>query len=319
MDPVDFSEINVKARNLLNVHREDDITINLTSGTKAWTIAFAAIGQGMNDVTLLYIDQNCTFYDYTHVQKWNKSNTYDIETLMRFNGQSPQSHMQLNDYTNDDLKILAKIKRIRRTNYRSFNRLTIPDKKRKRQLDSEITGEFIYDDDHSYIQWDKPSNTVSISLNTSWGFQTTVLRSPNCVKMVFDSGWFEYEVAEMLSHWQQAHDVWMNVVYPYRAGNAKNEIDVIVNTGTKLLMVECKTQIFDNTDIDKFNTAVKNYGGMGTKSLFITDSNMREDTKEKCLDSHIMTFCMKDYKNKKEAEQALFAMLDNELKTINPR
>ena len=74
----------------------------------------------------------------------------------------------------------------------------------------------------------------------------------------------------MLSSWEYAKEIIMNANFPYKNNNPKNEIDIIVNTGNRLLFVECKTQINDITDIDKFRTAVKNYGGMGCKALFIT-------------------------------------------------
>lgn len=111
----------------------------------------------------------------------------------------------------------------------------------------------------------------------------------------------------------------MNVVYPYRGGNAKNEIDVIVNTGGKLLMVECKTQIQDNTNIDKFRSAVKNYGGMGCKALFITESRMKEAAKEKCADNQILSFSIQDYEKETDAQRALFALLDKEIININAK
>lgn len=69
----------------------------------------------------------------------------------------------------------------------------------------------------------------------------------------------------------------MNVEFPYKNNLPKNEIDIIVNTGDKLLFVECKTRICDNTNIDKFSAAVKNYGGMASKALFV--SNMPMDDK----------------------------------------
>lgn len=72
--------------------------------------------------------------------------------------------------------------------------------------------------------------------------------------------------------------------------NDKNEVDVIVNTGQKLLFVECKTKITNITDIDKFASVVRNYGGDGSKSLFVTMFEMNEQQKEKCNDNKIANY-----------------------------
>jgi hypothetical protein len=103
--------------------------------------------------------------------------------------------------------------------------------------------------------------------------------SKHSFNLVMNSGWFEYKVAKLLEGWSRAQEIWMNVVFPYKPGKdgtrkSKNEIDVIVHTGKKLLFVECKTSVFDKTDIDKFAAAVKNYGGMGSKALFITGAKL---------------------------------------------
>ena len=72
------------------------------------------------------------------------------------------------------------------------------------------------------------------------------LTSQHIFNLFFHTGWFEYEVASLLSTWQYAKEIRMNVKFPYNAErNPKNEIDLIVNTGNRLLFVECKTQIND--------------------------------------------------------------------------
>jgi hypothetical protein len=127
----------------------------------------------------------------------------------------------------------------------------------------------------------------------------------------------------MLSHWRYAKEIRLNCLFPDRKSHnvrfPKNEIDVIVNTGTKLLFVECKTMISTSTDIDKFRTAVKNYGGMGSKALFVTDNMMNDLQKEKCHDSGIIIFSLKDPAFGPNKEQELFKLLESELFNINTK
>lgn len=316
--PVDITSIMASAGNLLNEFADDEVTVNLTSGTKSWAIAFTLLSQGRKNVELIYVDQNCTFYNYTTGTKWQTQVTLSMEQIMNMNGQVAKKHILLSEYTDDDLHTLKEVKELRNRATKQFNQLTIPDKSWSKHLSGSNRG--IHQlPDGSYVQWSKSDHNVHLSVNKGKYWIDKIFDSPHSFNIVFNSGWFEYEVAKLVSRWSHAEEVWMNVVYPYRGGQAKNEIDVLVNTGTKMLMIECKTQIFDNTDIDRFHTAVKNYGGLGCKALFVTESPMKPMPKEKCADSQILTFSMSDYSSKEEACKQLFEMLDHELFNINAK
>lgn len=318
-EPMDMPVIMDSAKELLDEYKDDDVIVNITGGSKPWGFAFTMLAQGKKNVQLIYVDQNCVFYNYTTNEKWQSTQSLDMDQLMRLNGQSPKSHNFLSDYDEDDMKTLSRVKCLRNNAPMQFNLLTIPDKKWRKSLIGGYEGKHAIDGG-SYVEWNKSQHWVRIFINKKNGKQYEELfDSPNVMHIVFNSGWFEFEVAKIISTWQYAKEVWLNVVYPYRAGQPKNEIDVVVNTGVKLLMIECKTQIFDNTDIDKFSTAVKNYGGMGCKALFITESKMKDTAKEKCADSKVLTFCMKDYNSKGAIRTALYTMLNKEIMNINAK
>lgn len=312
--PVGMEEIDHKVNELLESKKDTQVSINLTSGIKTWTIAFAMQAQAWRNVSLIYVDQNCVFYNYTDGNEWNATQILDTDTLIKYNGQVPKQRSLLSDYTAEDLKVLQKVKNLRKTNFKDFNDITIPNKKNWGNRFNGNEGEF--ESSGSRIEWKKSTHHVKISLVNDLHKFEEAFDSPHSIQIVFNSGWFEYEVAKKLSRWSHAHDVWMNVVYPSRQGNAKNEIDIVVNTGIKLLMVECKTQIHNVTDIDKFHTAVRNYGGMGCKSLFVTEAKMSDIAKEKCHDNSIATFSIKEHAN---PQNELFKLLDKELLGINPK
>ena len=273
--PVDMPIILPEVERLLDEHKDDDVTVNISEGTKPWAIAFTLQSRQRPNVQLLYVAQNCTFYNYTTGVKWQPETNISMEQLMRFNGQDPKSKTLLTDYDDADMNTLQKVKAFRTRAYNVFKRLTIPDKSWRRKLEGSNEGSQSLNDG-SYVEWSKTDHWVHLFHN-HWKRRTeTTFDSPNVMHIVFNSGWFEYEVVQMVSQWSHAKEVWLDVVYPYRGGQAKNEIDIVVNTGLKLPMIECKTQIFDNTDIDKFRTSVKNYGGIGCKSLFVTESRMKD-------------------------------------------
>ena len=83
-----------------------------------------------------------------------------------------------------------------------------------------------------------------------------------------------------------------------------------------MVFVECKTLINNITDIDKFRSVIKNFGGMGCKGLFVQREPLSPKVKTKCADNQIIAFSLKDNDND---PKKLFAILDKELATINKR
>lgn len=321
--PVDMTFVMSDAKKLLEEFKDDKVIINLTSGTKPWTIAFALLAQQYANTQILYVDQNCNFYNYTTGESWFEKTDINMERLMDFNNAlKPKGHTLLSDYTDEDLTVLKRVKKLRRQIPEIFNKLTIPGKEWRNRFEGDNEGKQYLQDSYSkkyFIEWNKKQNYVHVVAKDNRLNIDKTFESPNVMHIVFKSGWFEYEVAKLVSEWEHAKEVWLNVSYPYKVGMPKNEIDVIVNTGVKLLMIECKTQIFDNTDIDKFSSAVKNYGGMGCKALFITSSRMKEQAKEKCSDNRIMSFSLGDYKSDQEAQKPLFKLLNDNLISINAK
>ena len=317
-DPVDYIKGYEEAEKLVFSYPDDHITVNVSSGTKPWAIAFALLSTQHPNVTILYVDQNCVFYDYTNRRQWNSSVSLDTGTILSYNKQKSESHVILDEYTEEDLSVLKRVKQIRAFNIDVFNKLTIPNKSWKNQLQEKMLSSYVLPNSSS-VNWNKNLNTVSLQILHKGTSKKETLTSPHVFHIVFNSGWFEYEVAVMLSKWKYAKEIWLNTVFPYNTKNPKNEIDVIVNTGNKLLFVECKTQIFDNTDIDKFRTAVRNYGGMGCKAIFITKESMKPEAKEKCNDSGILTFSMTSSSNLMSNDKALSMLLESELFNINTK
>ena len=71
------------------------------------------------------------------------------------------------------------------------------------------------------------------------------------------------------------------------------------------------------TDIDKFASVIKNYGGTGSKGIFITDAKMSDSAKQKCNEHNILTFSLQDENMGMTHEKALSIKLDSELFNIN--
>lgn len=315
-------EIISRAQLLAETYKDDEITVNISSGLKSWSHLFARVFDPLPNASVIYIDQNNVVWNYRTMTQQGVVD-FDLDVLFRLQGNPLVHFVPFSNYTDNDKKTLDKLVEARRYNCGTFNRLTtILSKEWENKIAQQKNG-ILELSEKEYIEWEKPDFVRLVLSTKKYGVKEFVAESPNAVSMSFHTGWFEYKIARMLSHWRYAKDVRLNCIFPPQKNPdirfPKNEIDLIVNTGTKLLFVECKTQIANSTDIDKFRTAVKNYGGMGSKALFITDNVMTDMQKEKCRESGIMTFSLQDQSIDSNKEQELFKLLEKELFNINTK
>ena len=216
------------------------------------------------------------------------------------------------DYTDEDKRTLTSIVELFQFSPSNMYRL-VSEAKTKTHLTEHVIK------NGSYIKWNKTSKQFDVGLVKGGKEMRKTLKSEHVREMLLKASWFEYQVASMLRKWDRSGAIRLNCIFPYHDSAAKNEIDILVETREKLLFVECKTQIEDNTDIDKFASAVRNYGGMGSKALFVTDRKMSGKAIEKCKDNGILTFSLQDEHLEMPSEKALAMLLDSELFNINTK
>ena len=315
-------EIIQRALQLADTYKDDEISLNISSGLKSWSHLFARVFDPMPNAEVIYIDQNNAVWNYC-TMTLQQVVDFDLDVLFRLQGNALIHFKPLSIYTEEDKKTLEQLISARRYNCGSFNRLTtIISKDWENKIAHQNSGRLDLSETE-YVEWEKPDFVRLVLKTKKYGIKEFAMESPNAVEMAFHTRWFEYQTARMLSHWRYAKDVRLNCIFPPQKNPdihfPKNEIDIIVNTGTKLLFVECKTQINNSTDIDKFRTAVKNYGGMGSKALFVTDNIMTDMQKEKCRESGIMLFSLQDKSIGSNKEQELFRLLEKELFNINTK
>jgi len=321
MQPVDYPNILNYAEALLNQFTYDEVTINITGGTKLWSLAFAMLANGKEHVSVVYVDQNNMIYDLKNNTKSPSQLSLSTKRIFLYNGQRNYRYTLLSDYTADDMNVLQKIASIPLSYYNDFTRLTVAKDKRWKNTLENATNPCLTLATGSSIDYDKANKKVEMVLYNKKSIPYSLTISSSHVRdIVFNAGWFEYQVATRLAKWKSTKEIWLNVKFNYAQNSSvKNEVDIVVNVGDKLLFVECKTQIFDNTDIDKFSAAVKNYGGMSSKALFIVRDKIRDITQQKCGDHGIMTFCLLGKNNKPRPDQELFDLLDSQILNINKR
>jgi hypothetical protein len=324
LTPVNPQEIKKKAEELAEIYKNDDVTVNISSGPKSWSHLFGLTFDKYPNADVVYIDQNNVLWnysDFTHKSDFK----YDMFAIFRLADNALKHYTDFSVYTEEDDACAKEIEKIRRINFSDFNHLTaILSSENQKQLHDCKNGEFF--SGYSSVRWHKETATeephVTFNIYDKYGKETEKeLSSPHIIELTFNSGWFEYKIARILSKWNKAENIYMNCKFPSKENLDKNEVDIIVDTGTKLLFVECKTQIADTTTIDKFSTVVKTYGGTGSKGIFITDSQMKNLATEKCNERKLMHFSLHyTSQNGKFATtdiNKLYELLDNELFNFN--
>lgn len=319
LDVTNPNEIKQCAKKLAERYKADEVTMNISSGLKSWSYWFGIVFDKYPNTAVVYMDQNNTLWNYRTMQA-SSGYTFDMHTLFRLYGNSiDNNYTPFSEYTDEDFAAIKKVEAIRKVNHTVFNKLTaLLDTKKKNILSNQKTGSFS-DPSMSAVRWDKEACKVEITLFAKRYVKSEVIESPHAIDIVFNSGWFEAKIARLLSRWDKAKEICINCRFPFKPKVDKNEVDIIVNTGSKILFVECKTQIANTTDIDKFRSVIKGYGGMGSKGIFITDAPMTDIAKAKCEERGILTFSLQDEHLGMSIEKALFMLLESDLDSINTK
>ena len=324
LSPTEAVEIQHIVEKMVAQYAEDEVTVNISSGPKSWSHLFGSMFQSKENATVIYMDQNNVLWNYRTMQGLQDFE-FDMHTHFRLYGNSIENnYKKFSDYTDADVETLKKIEVIRIFDVQIFNvLLSVLDKQRQQTLRNCKYGKFEHVSG-SYVEWEKTTEEqdgfVRVFLQKKNGKSKEMkLESPNAVDLAFNSGWFEFKVAKLLSTWSRSMEICMNCKFPYKKDVDKNETDIIINTGSKILFVECKTQINNTTDIDKFRSVIKNYGGMGSKGLFVTDAKMTEVAKAKCEEHGILSFSLQDSHLGLTEEKSLHLLLESELFNINTK
>jgi len=314
--PINLEDIEKLANNLFKEYIDYEKTINLTSGTKLWSLTFFHVFNKNEHTHFIYVDQTNTIIDIL----LKKSHQSMIETFKRFElyGTPLSSFRSLNEYTQEDYRVIKSIEYIRNKNRYEFFLLT--DKK-------ELHDNGVFTTERgSKIEYDTAAKWAKVTIKNDIGVLKKELQSEHIFDLLFNTGWFELKTAKELRQNQAIRNIWLNCKFTDVDGNPKNEIDIIAELGNRLLFVECKTMIHDTTDIDKFRSALRNFSGTSSTGIFVTNdkpnNNSRiryEHAMEKCKDNDILTFNFGLRRNNPLSFPHINDLINNQILTQNKR
>ncbi|NSW45392.1 MAG: DUF1887 family protein [Bacteroidales bacterium] len=314
LSPVDIKDVEEYLDFLKSIIQNyERITINISSGTKIWSILFYDYFKNIEKAKIIYIDQNNKIWNFKTKQCSDHEFITDIQNYLIILGSKVNNFKKIENFDASDIQAVKTIEEIRKFDYVEFNALT-------QSLSNHSNLNEYSTTQGSLIKYDTEEKSFYLKLIKKSGTSKECkLKSPNIRYLLLNTGWFEFKVANILSKWNHAKQIILNCDFQTKEGALKNEVDVIVNTGKKLLFVECKTQVYNSTDIDKFASVIRNYGGLGTKGILITEVDINKNVLEKCEDNGLLTFCLNQGNYMFSPEQMLYLKLESEWLNINPR
>lgn len=312
IDPIDIFKIEKVINNILNKHRQDDVINNITAGTKAMALTIYNASLKFDNVEICYIDQNNKIIEFkSRNNSENFNSEQNILGLLKDNNSVPTKYYKLENFEEEDYVAAKTLRKMFETDPGEFIQLI--------NLASNETHK---------VEWKTKKGSVLKRNKSEKSFEIFFsnkkkekLISSKINNLVISNGWFELEVASILKKWKNTNEMLLNTVFKYEEINTdKNEIDIIVRYKNKLIFIECKLQVYDIKDIDKFSNAAKHYGGLGAKKVLITDQVINQRVAEKCKDNNIQYFDLKTYKNFPGGiEKGLFYILETELLINNKK
>lgn len=312
--PVNLVEIEKMIIELRDEFSDYEKTINLTSGTKLWSLSFFRLFYPQENTHFIYVDQTCLITDILT----KETHKFKIDTLTRFElyGTPLTSFRILEEYDDEDVMVMNEVEKIRNINSYEFYLLTKDFNER----------EYAKTAKGSSLKYSIIGRWAKISIKTENGVYSKELTSQHVFDILFNSGWFELKTAIELRKNSHIGNIWLNCEFKDTEGEPKNEIDIIAELDNRLVFVECKTMIHDTTDIDKFRSALRNFSGTSSTGVFVTNDNPSVRTQlrydhamEKCKDNNILTFNFSLWENNISEYPTLEKIVNDQILIQNKR
>jgi hypothetical protein len=306
-DPFEFNSIKAVCDRILDsIGSEDEVQINLTGGTKIMVLATQAliIERKLNG---FYVNQNGTLLKVPTYQTQKLKSDISVKEFLEISGHKLSNSKTLSDFSTEDFASATEIRKLcekkEKTYFSAMSRIRGA---YERLSAIPLVGSIPLNKSSS-LKWQQ--NRVTIIENGSDIFN---IESPSARSLFFSASWWELVVAKEISKWSKAKELLIQCELPFRTDTKtmKNEIDVLVNVGGKLIFVECKSGIIRQEDINKMKIVKDTYGGVISKSLLASRFAPSETILEKCRELNIEVFYMYDARRKVNPLSSLVDALD---------
>ncbi|UPT70975.1 MAG: DUF1887 family CARF protein [Flavobacterium sp. JAD_PAG50586_2] len=286
-DAYDFKAIKDLCEKIVSkIGNYDELQFNLTGGTKIMVLAAQAVILE-KQIAGFYINPDNTYSDLLSYTKKPILCTVSINEFMKLSGHTSFSYKSISDYNGDDLNCSRKIEAFAETEQSKYKTITTYFRNNFKVNDAQFPVSGVVKVNNIDISWNK--NSIVATIN---GRPLVNFVSKNVKDLFFNAAWWELLVAEEIVKWNKAKEVLIKFELPFKSisSQLKNEIDVLINLGKKLIFVECKSGQIKPEDINKMKIIKETYGGHISKSILVSRFPPNATIIEKCRELDIDIF-----------------------------
>ena len=282
-DPFDFYAIKKRIESIIEkVDANDDVLINLTGGTKIMLLAAQSV---ISDKTVngFYINQDYSLIEVPSYVKKQIVSELTVKDFFGLSGHNAFTFKKLSDFTEFDFKVSNEIENFAESN-KLYSKVTDFVRKKFRLVPEKG---FEKTPGGASIKWE--NGFIEINNNNK---SVISFKSNNIKDFFFNASWWELIVAAEVGKWSKAKEVMLHCELPFKTDDKslKNEIDILLNTGNKLIFVECKSGNIKQEDINKMKVIKQTYGGIISKSLLVSRFMPSQSIMEKCKELDIEVY-----------------------------
>lgn len=282
-EPFDFYSIKRKIESIIEkVDANDDVLINLTGGTKIMLLAAQSV---ISDKTVngFYINQDYSLIEVPSYEKKQIVSELSVKDFFDLSGHNAFTFKKLSDFTESDFKVSNEIENFAESN-KLYSKVTDFVRRNFRLVPEKG---FETTPGGASIKWE--NGFIEINNNNK---SVISFKSNNVKDLFFNASWWELIVASEVGKWEKAKEVMLHCELSFKSDKKtlKNEIDILLNTGNKLIFVECKSGNIKQEDINKMKVIKQTYGGIISKSLLVSRFMPSQSIMEKCKELDIEVY-----------------------------
>ena len=301
VEPYDYNSVKEKVTNIICDNEKGIFELNLTSGTKLMALASQEVFKTLECFSF-YIDQNQNLIDISNGSQKKLQKNVSTKNFLALSNHDIFSSISLKAFSNEELKLANTMLVLRKSKsgildlFKLFRKLNVDSEKK---YFSHNDKKYAIKWKDNYLKVSAPKFNIECEGKYSFKILTTGL-------------WWEIVIASALSSWKSAREIDMSLTIKSNANKKidKNEIDIFINTGQKILFVECKSGKVTQSDINKIRAIGRFYGGINSKSILISYYKPPNHLIEKCQDFGIELFYLDGYNKKHNNINSISKKLD---------
>lgn len=307
VEPYNYNSIEDTVTKIICDNEKALFELNLTSGTKLMALASQEVFKTLECFSF-YIDQNENLIDIANGKSVKLEKNISTKNFLSLSNHDTFSSTSLKSFSEGEKKLANSILDLRKSKsgiaelFKLFRVLNV---------DSESKN-FSYKNKKYNIKWD------GNNLNVSAPKFLLESKGKKSFKILTTGLWWEIIISSAISTWKSAREIHMSLVIKSNTNNRsdKNEIDILINTGHKILFIECKSGKVIPSDINKMRAIGKLYGGISSKSILVSFYKPPADLIERCQDFGVELFYLEEFNKKHIQLNTISKKLDYMLSKI---